>query len=626
MNQNEERNTTELEIGQETNTSGSGRGGQKPSTGNSFYERKNNEEKTVWYKDWRGKTLGITLAALVLIGGGIPAGMAAAGYWADFKGKETPVLDGGDEINDIYEEAMDRIAILENKALLDHYQMMVYEGLVTPKAHDNAIEDAEDNADDAIKSEKDALKDQYGNTWKDEWDKDLQEKGFSTGEQGEQEYKDSIVASSIKGNITAVYSSARNIKTKVLETDSTVYTYESEINNGKKYVIKNSYEYPAAGDEEWYDNNNNKYSYTPTDLMTAYLTTFEPVMFNDTLLPFIPVVGNGAEADIQGNNISMTNSDINAAWSFARMDTYEPAALNYGGIQSKGSIDFSAQSLGQEANIAVMSGLNGSATDGGTTIKTLVDNAFSAALPGQTSATVTSNMITNMNDDEVNLFEETLRDDLIAAGLLNDPDNAAKPYRNWSTSGIVDANTYSFVSTNGLHNIGVQFDGVELVTEQLNSDIGEDALDVGLFASFNTWFSTAFEYITLIDYLTDPVDAGQGWFDASGALAIQVNENVISSAAKEDIEVSNEEMIIAYFSDFAQSRIKSTTDAYEAGKSFAKTNWKQYNSDEYSTTAGLDIITYINSTNLNGLAGQYLNTLAGYSTATKTIDNKRGDE
>ncbi len=632
---------------------------QKPASGNggsnSFYERQqDNQADTKWTKDWRGKTLGLTLAALILIGAGIPAGMAMAGYWHD---PGSANLVDKTEVETAVDFASDEVQRIYDLAVLDHYDSLVYEGYITEDSHDDKIENAEDSAWDTIDNEKETLKANYGDTWEEEWDNSLKEKGFHTkANGGEDEYVDSMVASAVEETIKSQYNTKNALTSPVSETDLTPSDYDfisTEANSkGKYYYIENMVPvfYSDDGASSW-DDIETSYSYTPEDLMNLFVWTYEPIVFNNSLLPFTPVEGaNDTEADIQGDNVYMSNDNVKSAWSFARAEDAgtAPAATNYGGIQKKYNVDLSSQGLGVESVIAIDEIIYGRFTTGKTTITDIVNAAFAATGLG-TVDVVTSTDISNMNTNDVQTFSEEISSQLKTEGLLT-PDGGT---RNFATTNIftptsVSNKTVSFVSTNGLNNIGVSFEDEEVIVEQLDNYAGANgAIDLALVSTFNTWFAEAFEYITIIDFLTNPTDTSQGWFNG-GTLDLTWDTNNLALVGQtideEDIEtIAGEgateadaqyaiQTLFPYvlFGSVALDTMNSTTETYNSVKTFVDTNWKDYESENFSTGLGMDILKYINSSNLNKFSLDYfgnIKLLADSKTSTKNeVINKGGDE
>ncbi len=632
--------------------------------GNSFYDRQQDKASatTVWYKDWRGKTLGLTLAAAILIGGGIPAGMAMAGYW-----RET---DFGNELdrteqNNAFDIASDEVERIYDKAVRQHFDELVYEGYITEASHDRKIEDAEDAADNTIDTEKNAIKDQYGNTWEEEWDKSLKEKGFHTAANGgEDEYRESMIADSIVADVKSQYNTKSALTSTAVDEDGSglAYDYQSSGPNskGKYYFIENEVPLvreglvgsPSAVVDE---NDNIVTSYTPEDLVHMYLATYQPIVFNNSLLPFVPVSGaNDTEANIQGDNIYMTNDNVKSAWSFANAEAAgggAPAATNYGGIQSAYNISFAGQSLGEEADIAVNLLLAGGVTGGATNnIEAIVNAGFAAA---GITGTVTSTTIQNMNSQDVQAFSEGVAEALKADGLLTGDDGT---HRSFGVKNVyTGSNSVSFVSTNGLNNIGVQLEGEEVVIEQLDSYAEQkDAINVDFVTSFNSWFEKAFKYITILDYFTTPINVHDGWFDASGNLAVTLepsyddegnvtgtkieeigtvidNEDILAITGADKVDETSkaqaEAIVKAYFplalfENVAFNAKTVISDTYNAGKTFVETNWEDYDSTDWATGAGKTILTYQSEANLNLLSDAYFTAALEIISATKEIKDR----
>ncbi len=595
--------------------------------GNSFYERQQNNSTsdTKWYKDWRGKTLGLTIAALLLIGGGIPAGMAMAGYFNhnDFDG-----LKENSDVETAFDLAEDEVNRIYNQAILERYDGLVAEGYITQRAHDKKLEDSEESATDIIDGEKESLKDQYGNTWEEEWDNELKEKGFHTSANGgEEEYKDSMIVSDVEGDVKTQFNT-KSALTSVNTEDAGYDFISTEANTkGKYYYVENLVPSIASGEQTWESIGN--YSYTPEDLMNLFVLTYQPIVFNNSLLPFIPVLGaTGTEANIQGDNVYMTNSDIKNAWSFAKVDTLgtkEVAAENFGGIKQKYNVSFTSESLGEEADIAVNLALAGK-IDGTATVSitSIVDAGFAAANASNTdipatASEATSSDIDNMTSNDITEFQKGMGKALQDAGLLTKTGLAgATTLRSFATTGYAtETGTVAFVSTNGLNNIGVSFEGSEVVVEQLDFYAGvRNAIDLSLISTFNTWFESAFKYITIIDYFTNPISSNDGWFDATGSLQIESNGKFVEEVGItiDSIDADNgitQEAIqsnfgLSLFQPVVLNTLNANASAYTDGETFVNTNWQDYDADSWSTGAGADILAYVSGSTLSTFTDNYL--------------------
>ncbi len=611
---NDERETKELELGasntepqvsnENIDKKEQGNTETKPagSGNNSFYERKETKQgsSAVWYKDWRGKTLGLSLAALILIGAGIPAGMAAAGYFnvQDDNYNTAAKVDGYKTIKSELERAYDR-------GIIAHYEEMKNEGWFPSNQYENSKKEAEKNASNTIDDEKKSLKDSYGNTWEEEWDKSLQEKGFHTsGNGGEAEYKESLISSAYENNVRSIYTKKSNTLEKVSMEDTKDYIYAST-----PYTINN-----PENDNYQVVRNNNKnkdydsYSYTPQDLMTIYLYAYQPIVFNNSLLPFTPVVGSNTEADIEGNNITMTNAQVKNAWALSTKvkEEKEYGTDNFGGVQSMNSITFSGQSLGEEADIAVLSKMKDNKLgNAGTEISTIVDTAFSKT--GLT--TISSSSIDYMDEDQVKLFADSLEASLSEKQLLNkvDATGTASSKRLYGVEGLIP-DTISFVSSNGLNNIGVEIYGTDLLLESLNEQAKDpNARDFDIWSSYTNWVTSSFKYITILDYFTDLNDeSNKSWFiydNSQKATGVnlkpndKLNEFVVEVNNKnEDLTISQDDLKNVLISDISLDNLNSISTSYNEAKSFAKVHENYYES--FDTTVKKEILDFTTSTNL----------------------------
>lgn len=627
MYTNEDRETKELLFGEsnaDTPVSSSPEG-NKPSGGdNSFYDRQQNKKtNTVWYKDWRGKTLGISLAALVLIGVGIPSGMAAAGYWAKYKGDQTNITNNDSIVTD-YTKAMNEVEIQYDKAILAHYDVLVEEGYITQSAHDKKLDDAKKTANDTIDNKKEELKDQYGNTWKEKYDDFLQSSGFHTSSKnGEDEWRDSQVADAIESKVKDQYNEKLDLISYSSDNSDKQYVSTETNKHGKYAYIENGYKNDDyAG-----------YSYTSQDLVTLYLLTYQPIVFNNSLLPFLPVEGaNDEEANIQGDNVYMTNDDVMSAWSFYKEFTsgsFEQAAANYGGIQSKYNISFSSQSLGENADMAVELGLSGNSEDAGLTIDTLFSTAWTASGVSTDVTSITSTDIRDMNSTQVEAFSKSISDQLKTAGLLTAANG--KTYRKFSTNGVVEKNTVSFVDTNGLNNIGIQTEGKDLIIDQLDNYAGVNgSIDYDLVASYSSWLESSFKYITLIDYFTDVT--GDSWFDYTGLkLTLSTNDNWTNLAETLTNDgLDQNKFLLALATDPAVNSLNAQTSVYTEAEAFVEANQRDYDKSKFDSDVANELSTYTSTANMSKFSDEYFKKVlalgAGTRTNNKIIINERGDK
>ncbi len=621
MTNNNENETKELSFGSsnEENQSKPQEKEGKPtpnemSGGNSFYDRKedSNKEGTVWYKDWRGKTLGLSLAALILIGAGIPAGMAAAGYFS-VKDEEYPISDITTSELKMANEELDR---LFDKAIIDHFEDVRNEGWISNNTYEDSKEEAEKQADETIDEEIKALKKTYGNTWEEEWDEDLKDKGFHTkANGGEDEYRDSLVSSYYESTIQAIYTNKNKITERENDYSGDARYQSSEEDRYKRttYVL-NTYE------NETYDGVDVEYTYTPQDLMDMYLYTYQPVVFNNALLPFTPVVGSSTEASIQGNNIIMTNDDVYNMWLLA-LQPEQMRDQKFSGVMSANAISFSGQSLGEEADIAVMlkimdsSALSSSANN----LTTIVENTFGVAAGSLN--TITPSEIEYYDDDEIKNIQSNLEKELVTAELLNSVDaGVATGYRKAGSTSILEDHV-SFVSTNGLNIIGKEVYGEEILIEQLDfmNKSTNDPRDFDIWNSYTTWFSNSFKKITIIDYLSN--STADGWFNDKKSHNLTWDADNVANISE---EFEGKENVLAYalFQDVIDSQLDLMQSTYIEAESFFETNKKYYDYDTFIETTGYELMSYYTTTNI----GEKVHTIVNPPAAKADTILTKGDD
>lgn len=600
---------------------------------NSFYDRKETNVKTAWYKDWRGKTLGLSLSALILIGAGIPAGIAIMGGFS-----HNEINYGEQFTEEDYANARNELEIISDDAIIYQYESLVYEGYVSEKVYENNVEDAEDAADDTIKNSQDALKKgEYGNTWEEEWDNQLQEMGYHTGDEGTEEYRNSLISATISAKVSSEYTTY-NALIKQLNSTSDDAVYGSGKNSKGEYLyVDNHTPYYWENGETTNisenDSNITTTSFTSQDLMTMFLWAYEPILFNDTLLPFTLVDGtSGTEGTLEGNNILMTTTNITNIKYFWQLleEGFEPEATNAGGlgIQSKNNFNLSST----EGTLAVKFAM---AQDGTipagelntTKFKTAINNAFDVALDSTfaTSSEITSYQIENMTNDQIDLFESEFKGSLISWGLLDDETNK----RNITTTTTFTTNYedgeeedyVSYLSTDGVHSVGIQSEGNQMLTEYLNAsnDVSDiyvpSVIEDSFLSTYTSWLSSAFDKILIISYLTNPNDES-GWFTYDGEQNPTLNiswdsNNVPDFQSNEWFEGMSEEQIIdlmfsVMFGDLWINLQSNVVSSYQAADTFYNDTYSiQYGTDAFSLNSTA-YLTFLESGNLYTLINNYV--------------------
>lgn len=604
-------------------------GSKNNGPSNSFYEGGSKGTTSKWTEDWRGKTLFISLAVIIIFALGIPAGMAMAGYWS--KGPDSLVNNDG--LVTGYKDAKNELNRDLNLAINAKYEQMAADGYLSQNKYDKDKENAEDKADTTIKDKKDSLKKEYGTgkSWKDEYDKFLQDSGFHTKDNGgEDEWKDSLIAAEFKSKLTNEITDNNEMTQKVITPTSKTgealsYIYQSDENSGKTLVIENMTPAERIAGVQSTDANQ---TFTTEDLMTLYLNTYKPILFNDTLLPFTLVKGaNGTEGDIQGNHVSMTNDDVKQAVAFKKdLSAFEPAAINNGGIKSEYNITFD----GAEATAAINMALAGA------TAATTAD--MSTILGDYVDDTLGLDAIDNLTEDEIDPIEDGIQDALSSVGLLQ-TEGTTRNFSTFITLGTpADADTHQYVaylSTDGLHNVGIQYEGAGLVKEQLNYNIKiSNSQDVKVLDSYKTWLTTNLDRILLLDYFTDVTDGATTWFDTTDtsvtSVNLTLNDNFKNIAYEEGDDKNTDITLIqaveAYIAvDLLKTPISDMISIYTTIDSFYETNRKQYDWKEFKETEGNTLLDYFEKGPILSKVSipEFDTSLDGFNL---TINNKRGDE
>ncbi len=454
---------------------------KKPS--NSFYEETSEVSLDVkWYKDWRGKTLILTLAGALLIAGGIPSGMAISGYWKKFKGDQIPYNPSK------YEQVINRIKVDLNTAYIEQLSEMTDEGWFTESQKKLIVKNAKNDADDQVKNEKKSVKNQYGKVWEDAWTKQLQEKGFNN----DQEYKDSIIAGEYKSKISSQYTDISNIVKKSSTDLDAKYKSGKAMRGDHWEYINNSVP------NENIDSSKN-YVITPEKLMDVFIYLYQPILFNDTLMEFTPSKSQDGEADIAANTISFTNDQIlNTLDMYYNLtdDNYEQFSNNYGDVMSASNLSFE--------DTATTVSLNKKVVDDGPfyplsesnketnelDLTNIITTAFADLDIGDIN-NLTKDDIDTLTSTQDETFSESVRSGLVTANLIQNSSGGKRDfYSKWSKNG----DYLSFISTDGLHSVGIQNHDTGLIEDYLNiknkSDGWVDLASSSIDSKFSEWVST----------------------------------------------------------------------------------------------------------------------------------------
>ncbi len=478
-------------------------------TGNSFYEGGTKKSKTKWTQDWRGKTLFVSIAALILIGMAIPSGMAIANY---FNHNDKDINFGSVEISG---KISNEISATKNAAIVDRFDLLNEEGYISNDTYDTITKNAIDEADETISNKKSELKNNFGNTWESEWFSFLSDEGFSD----EDEYKDSLISDKYITNITPFYTNNSNIITTVDDDSGFRYVSDAkdESASEKKYkAIVNST-----------PNGNSDEILTPENLMTAYLNIFQPVSLNTSPINFTPIGGKdtaSGEADINGAAIKIEQDNLRDMFALAFQledpTTFEPKETTSLGVKSLSKFDLASP----EANLAAYSFISGSSMLASTTPSAL-RQILVDSLTGYTGAPSDINDAYieyengNITSDNLDEIGEVLLGKLRAIKLMNDTASTAD--RKYGLSLEINSNNYfGYLSTSGITIVGFnsQNGATDLTTYQENlvqdalnysnglkvdPTDGYEIIDPGLISSFTSWVSTNIEDIILLPYISD---------------------------------------------------------------------------------------------------------------------------
>ncbi len=507
MNNENEKKTKELELGQDTTSNTEGNKTQETkSTGrivdennpNSFYDGGSNKSDSAWTEDWRGKTLIFLILLLLLIGIAIPSGMAAAGYFKD--GAKVPNFTSEEQELQVKKDIQHMMDI----AVIDNYDAMVAQGYVSQKYADNKLEDIENDIEDQIQEEKDTLKDTYGKTWEDEWSKELFNKGFDT----EEEYKNSLRASKLKDEQVSSYTSTSLYTAKA--EDSLGATYVSGWDrNGKVTYVNNDAGILAENDVESYDEEDYEDGeyiniISPEDLTWLYVNAYEPLAFNSTTIE-LTTIGADGETTIKPDSISVSKENlqkIRHLGNSLKNGTLLPQNKIEGSIQSRSNINLGSSA----ANAAIYAYLASSKAEnkGG-----LFD--YATTMTGK----YLESDINSMTTTELEAEADTI---LALPYFLNDGTRSLYYTETIGTpvDGTIDYNNATYVSyldTDGIHYIGLAGEGEQLVTDFLdkkNRSVDSDynkIPDLGYLDSFKSFVTANAETIILLNQIYD-FDAG----------------------------------------------------------------------------------------------------------------------
>ncbi len=630
----EEKNIKELLVDQpkEENTPKEDKGG------NSFYEGGSKQTKTKWTKDWRAKALGVSIAALVLIGAAIPSGMAMSKYFEHYDMSHT---FGG---NDLTSLITNEINSAKDRAVIDRFDKLNKEGYLDNGAYNSLKEKAKDAADKKIKDEKASIKKQYGSTWKEEWSKELNDKGFSD----ENEYKDSIMSDRYVSIITPFYNTKAwtNIKVTKDEYKANGYTYHSSAvastDNEYRVIANDS---PGGNTDKFEDGGitsggtKHRLYLTPQNLVAAYLDIYKPISLNQSPLDFVPTKGSDAAdgtPDITADTIKITQDNLKMF--LALYNALEPTNPGSPGISSFKPDDtdtLGIKSLSQfdmgnaNANFAIYSELATS------TSSKEMEDVIRPLIKSTVETNSTGVFIDKLQPDKVNSDQLKIMGTNLV-GELKKPDIgliesiSGTPSRK---SGLLlkeNGEYYiSYLTTEGLKMIGLNnFDigttiysdyGKNLINDSLDIQAGisnSDIVDTKIYDSYSTWVSNNIKDILLLTWIND---------DRLNVLGEKI-ANLSTSDNIEDKDKGLEEAEVNYLIPFLNTSLSFAQGKYKEADDFINENDKLFNKTNWDNISS----SYIKATNENNhiyeIVKNKLGTLLTSATIKENTILTKGDE
>ena len=621
MDTKKDRETKELKVDKEPEIKDSNKekesapqSGGKPD--NSFYERAEERATTSWYKDWRGKTLGITFSILILFGVGIPVGMAATKYFENYNGDQTII--NIDDDNFTYEKAKNDLDNYLDQSYISFYNDMQVQGYVSEDKYDSDVENATDNADDTIKTEKESLESTYGNTWEDEWGTELDSYGYSGSiDEQEQQYKDSLIADELKTKITTVFNSNTTLFTKTIDDPSKfdnipLYVSSEDKHEGYSYFYYVNNLTPAEVEGTLSDEATDFYM-TPENLIHLYVLTYQPIIFTDSIAPFTPQDTSGTNST-DASTITVTNDDIYYLYNFVNAynadGSFNPAPNSETEIQSMSSLSLSSSSSDDSgdtttsslADVSVYASYYNNFGFGDSIVNTLdespgevINQAFINGLGVENASVLTATDIDELVETQRTDFGNALKNSLLENGLINgkyfdietgEPDSTTDEveYRNFATkyNNPEDEKDYAvYVDVDGLHVVGELMQDDEIVVEYLNElNNIDDSIETGFKDSFNTWLTTNFDYIL---FLNDLISLS--------------NSNSEDSLDEEQLTTLKEYSFVFWNEISIDSITKLNTKYNEAKTYYTSTNKSQYDQDSWTDSFNQQYVSILADNN-----------------------------
>lgn len=483
---------------------------------NSFYDGGSNKNPdTKWTQDWRGKTLGLTIAASILIAAAIPSGMAISGYFNP-KSMELPNITKTDK-----QLIKEGISSAKDRAIIWQLEQMENQGQWDNEKYvPDARKKAEKKAKKDIQAKKDSLKKEYGNTYKDELDKHMSNQGWKN----DTEWKNSLLSQKYKEMELSRFSSPNKM--------FRIQKKSTSLPNAPKYIsVENSTTENKIYIENSHPNNDKVevYDLTAEKFMDFFVKYYQPILFNDSLFKFIPTIGGESEtADLTAGSIVTNVEEIFQTTGFydelSDANGFTPAAYNYNGIQSAPNIDLTTPI----ANIALYNLLEidnnkdivsmPHTPNNPININKIIEDSFTDFSSKDKIGDLKKSDIEKMTDSQIDKFETNLRASLLGEKIIDDTNKrkvstiteVRTEKLEWNDAqkkfiyGIPSNEKYIvYLAEDGLHMTGIQSQGKTLVENFLNKrnsvdSIANSLFDNGLETSFKSFIDSEFENVVLL--------------------------------------------------------------------------------------------------------------------------------
>lgn len=536
---------------------------KKKSIDSSIYSKRSRKGKTSKKrKIWISSIAGLTVALSLGLGLGLGLGLKGSGGvsgsingpWNENSEEFLKWLDekinlGNESVKKEIEVKKDLATLWKFDDLLEKSKFINENSAL--RAQDTARNDAKENID----NQKETYRDQYGNTWNQEWNNFLTDEGYDS----ENEYSQALEAQSLLSHITQALYTNTNSQTLLVD-DNTGYKFSSTIqtSDNKYRVLKNG-STNLAGDIDW------------EELMHLYLLIERPIAVETVTMTY-----NWAPGSSNSNNPTLIQWESNENledmwWRLKRMSTNgidfngdEGVSSFNSGIQSLGNATYGTEQLknsivlgllnhGVNANDKNIITSNPTSTIYGD-LFTAIDDAVLANSGVNWAANanaVTTDHFSRINDNDRaeagRGFSSTLDGTYFSSGTIDDnllvqqwamptdKDGADRVIATWGsdglhlskhaftlpnedftdpdnhTNGLIEwdeANSkYSSVSGRNAVTNGVPVIGERMLVDELNKMVDDEyndgSIDTGLMSSFNSWLDTNLKSLFLNEALSD---------------------------------------------------------------------------------------------------------------------------